>query len=211
MAIKRKRSASVQELLDTHFKVMDFDGEMLEMFGRPQMSGCWLVWGESSNGKTSFMLQLSKYLTTYGRVCYDSIEEGISESFKQACISQNMIECGRRFQVLDKESIAELEVRLDKKKSPDIIIIDSVQYTELTKKTAKEFVDRYPKKLFIFVSHAKGKLPEGNTANKIRFHAGVKIRVEGYRANIESRYGGNKSLQYTIWHEGAEQYWGEIA
>lgn len=206
--VKRKRSASVSELLNTHFKVMDFKGEWLELFGKPQLSGCWLVWGESANGKTSFMLQLCKYLAEFGRVAYNSIEEGISESFKQACIKQNMIEAGCRFQILDKEPIEELIERLKKKKSPDIIVIDSVQYTELTKTSVKDLLSMFPKKLFIFVSHAKGKLPDGNTANKIRFHADVKIRVEGYTAKIESRFGGDKSMKYTIWHEGAAEYWG---
>jgi len=210
MIKNRKRSASVREMMQTHFAVMPFEGEWAELLGRPQMSGCWLVWGESANGKTALLLQLSKYLTQFGRVGYNSLEEGISESLKQACIRENMIECNNRFQIIDKETIAELEARLIKRKSPDIVIIDSVQYTELNRLTAKQFVDKFPKKLFIFVSHASGKMPEGRTANAIKFHAMVKIRVEGYRAKIESRFGGDKSKHYTIWHEGAAQYWGEL-
>jgi hypothetical protein len=208
--MRQKRSLSAQELLNMRFKVMDFDGEFLKLFGKPEMSGCWIIWGESVNGKTSLMLQLCKYLTRFGRVVVDSIEEGYSQSLKIACIDHGMTECGSRFQVLHKESLEDLEIRLGKRKGPDIIIIDSIQYTDLTKKTAKEFIDRWPKKLFIFVSHAKGKLPEGHTANKVRYHSNVKIRVEGYRAKIESRYGGDKSLYYTIWYEGAKEYWGDI-
>ena len=37
-----------------------------------------VVWGKSGNGKTSFVLQLCKELTRYGKVAYDSLEEGSS-------------------------------------------------------------------------------------------------------------------------------------
>jgi predicted AAA+ superfamily ATPase len=203
---KRKKAASMTELLNTKFYTMDFDGEMEGLFGKPERSGCWLVWGPSANGKTTFMLQLCRYLTKFGKVAYNSIEEGISESFRGACMRADMLACEGDFLILDKEPIDELEVRLAKRRSPDIIVIDSIQYSELNRRTAKAFVDRHPKKLFIFVSHASGKLPDGRTANAIRFHANVKIRIEGFRAMIESRYGGEKSKYYTIWKEGAQLY-----
>jgi len=203
------RALSVSELYKKKFRTMPFTGEWLDLFGEPELSGCWLVWGESANGKTSFMMQLCKYLSQFGRVAYDSLEEGISESLKKAIDRANMMEVERRFIILHKEPIEELENRLNRRKSPDIVVIDSVQYTDLNKRTAKAFVDRHPRKLLIFVSHAQGKMPEGRTANAIRFDANVKIRVEGYRASIESRYGGDKSRNHTIWHEGAAEYWGD--
>lgn len=212
MAKERKRSASIKELLSTKFKTMPFEGEWLANFGQPQLSGSWIVWGESFNGKTSFVLQLCKYLCRFGKVAYDSLEQGISESFRKACIQENMIECDRRFQLLHKVSIADLEIRLGKQKSPSIIVIDTIQYSELNKITAKGLVDRWPNKLFIFVSHAEGKNPDGRTALSVKRLSDIKIRVEGFRATIESRYrdGGVNEIFYTIWHEGAQRYWGEI-
>lgn len=208
MALKtRKKSASVHELLNTKFVTMPFDSIWYELFGRPEMRGCWIVWGESANGKTAFVLQLCKYLSRFGRVAYDSIEEGISESFKQACIREGMMDVNRRFTILNKESVQDLEIRLQKRQSPAIIVVDSVQYTDLNKITAKQLVDRNPSKLFIFVSHAQGKFPDGRTANAIRYNADIKIRVEGYRATVESRFGGDKKAHYTIWHQGADEYW----
>ena len=61
---------------------------------------------------------------------------------------------------------------------------------------------------FIFTSHASGKYPEGRTANAIRYHANVKIRIEGFRAFVQSRYGGDKERFYEIYQEGAQRYWG---
>ena len=50
----------------------------------------------------------------------------------------------------------QLEERLRRRGSPGIVIIDSFQYSGLNYKTYKEFKERHPKKLFIFISHAEG-------------------------------------------------------
>jgi hypothetical protein len=67
----------------------------------------------------------------------------------------------------------------------------------------KKLRDNFRGKLFILVSHAEGKLPEGRVAKNIRFDAMVKIWVEGYMAWPVSRYGGGEP--YIIWEEGAEK------
>lgn len=206
MRVTRKRAATAREILETNFHPAGFDGEMLEFMGDPELRGCWIVWGESTSGKTSFCLQLAKYLTQFGRVAYDSIEEGISLSLRRAIERTGMLECGNRFLVIDKEPIEDLEKRLQKQKSPDVIFIDSVQYTGLNKLTAKALVNQYPKKLFVFVSHAAGKLPDGRTANAIRYDAMVKIVIAGYQAKAQSRFGGQNDKVYTIWEEGARNY-----
>lgn len=203
---KRKRMANAREIMETKFRPMGFEGEMLELFGDPEMSGCWIIWGESGNGKTSCALKLVKYLTKFGKVLYDTIEEGISLSFKNAIEREGMLECNNRFFILDKEPLTDLEARLVKRKSPDIIFVDSVQYSGLNKLTAKALTDKFPRKLFVFISHASGKLPDGRTANAIRYDANVKIMVRGYQAKIQSRYGGDKTKTMIIWREGADNY-----
>jgi len=207
--MKRKRAATVHEVLNTKFKELEFDGEFRELFGKPERSGCWIIWGESANGKTAFTMQLAKYLCRFGRVAYNSLEEGISLSLKGTLIREGMMEQKGRFLLLDKEPIDELHERLKRRKSPDVVIIDSIQYSGLTKITAKQLINEHPSKLFIFVSHAAGKLPDGRTANSIRYDANVKVRVEGFRAWIESRYGGDKRKYYTIYPDGANAYWGD--
>jgi hypothetical protein len=102
----------------------------------------------------------------------------------------------------------EMIERLQKRKSPDFVILDSLQYTFLTRRTYFELKQKLPNKLIIFISHAAGKDPDGDLAKKVRFDADVKIYVEGYRAFVTSRYGGGKPI--TIWREGAERYYGNI-
>ena len=202
-----RRAATAMQILETKFEELPFDGTWKELIGTPELSGCWLIWGESANGKTAFALQLAKYLCKYVRVAYDSIEEGVSKSLRDAIAREGMVETQGRFLILDKEPINELEVRIAKHKSPTVYIIDSVQYTGLNKLSAKELVDRYPSKLFIFTSHASGKYPDGRTASAIRYHAHVKIRIEGFRAFVLSRYGGDKEKYYEIYKDGATRYW----
>lgn len=202
-----RRAISVAQLLNTKFKVMKFEGKWHEFIGDPEQKGWWIIWGASGNGKTGLLMQLAKYLTNFGRVAFNSLEEGYSESIKKAVVRENMIECDGSFIFLDKEPIEELIMRLKKRKSPDFIFLDSIQYTGLNKITAKELTKEFPKKLFIASSHAYGKLPDGRTANAIRFDANVKIRVEGFMAFAISRYLEKQSEPLNIWNEGIDNYW----
>lgn len=199
------RAISVNQLLCTNFKTMNFEGEFKASFGTPQISRSWLIWGDSGNGKTRFTLQLAKYLTQFGKVAYNSLEEGASLSFKRAIQQTGMVSVAKKFIILKGESMPELRERLTKQKSPNIIIIDSVQYTDLDKRTYKTLLNDFPTKLFIFISHAEGKDPTGATAKSIKFDADVKIRVEGYKAFSRSRFGGDKP--FVIWEQGAQEYW----
>jgi hypothetical protein len=150
---------------------------------------------------------LGKYLTQFGRVAYNSLEEGISQSLKRA-----IMDCGlvgvRRFILLDKEPITDLILRLQKPKSPDVVFIDSIQYSGLNYRDYRQLRDTNRNKLFIFISHADGKEPAGRTAKSVRYDANIKIYVEGYRAFAASRYGGGEP--FTIWEDGAERIYGTL-
>lgn len=182
---------------------MKFDGEWKEALGCPERSGTWLIWGNSGNGKTRFALQLCKYLCRFGRVAYDSLEEGVSESLRKALSETYMQEVNKQIIILDRESIDNLFDRLEKSKSPDIICIDSLQYTGMGYNDYKVMKERFPHKLFIFISHAEGQHPEGRVAKKVRFDSNIKIYVQNYRADAVSRYGGG--APYIVWKEGYEQ------
>lgn len=194
------RAASLDQVLRTRFKVLPFEGEWKDAIGCPELTGSWIIWGNSGNGKTRFALQLCKYLCQFGRVAYDSLEEGVSVSLVKAIKETHMMEVRRKFVVLDKEPIDQLTERLERPKSPDIVCVDSLQYTGMSYEQYKALKERFPKKLFIWISHADGTLPEGRVAKKVRFDSNVKVFVQAYRAEPVSRYGGGKP--YIIWEEG---------
>lgn len=203
----QRRAISVDEILRKKFIEMPFEGKWYRSFGEPERSGVWMLWGNSGNGKTSFALQMAKYLTKFGKVAYNSLEEGPRKSLQVAIKREHIRQVAKRFVILS-EDIEDLRERLSKRKSPDIIITDSFQYTGLTKPQYKALKKDFPNKLFIFISHAEGKQPEGRSAKFVRYDADVKIWVEGYRASIVSRFGGGEAL--TIWEEGAAEYHAEL-
>ena len=201
-----KSAMSITQLLSKSFRVLEFEGEWLRSLGKPELSGTWIVYGGSKNGKTAFALQLAKYLSNFAKVAYNSLEEGITESLKQAVTRTNFETTGATgVSILHKETVAELRKRLQKRKSARIVFIDSLQYTRMSYSDYIKFKEEFPDKLFIYISHAEGKLPAGNVAKKVQYDANIFIRVEGYRAFPVGRYGGGDS--YTIWEQGANDYW----
>lgn len=81
-----KRAISVSELLAMKKQTYKLSDEWREAFGEPERNGVWFVWGRSGSGKTSFVLKLCKELCRFGRVAYDSLEEGSSLTMKNAFI-----------------------------------------------------------------------------------------------------------------------------
>lgn len=178
-----------------------------EAFGEIDRTGVWLIWGKSGSGKTSFVLELCKELARFGRVAYDSLEEGDSLTMKNAFIRAGMMDVARRVVLLNRESMADLHERLSRPKSPDIVVIDSFQYTRMRYAEYQRFKEAHADKLIIFVSHATGDKPKGQAADAVMYDATQKILVKGYVAISKGRFkpGG----RYVIWDEGARRVWGE--
>jgi len=165
-----------------------------------------LIWGSSANGKSSFTMELVNDLSRMGTTLYVSLEEGHTLSL-QSNVMRHISPDNKNVRFADHKMDYETLLQLlDKKRSPKITIIDSLQYWAIDYRKYQQLKERYPKKSFIFVSHANGKLPDGKTGSKIMYDAGIKVRIEGFIAFVASRYGGNKN--YVIWEEGAKKYWG---
>lgn len=188
-------------------KTLPLTGEWAEAFGEPERTGVWFVWGQSGNGKTAFMMELCKELCKFGRVAYDSLEEGASLNMQRTLVRHGMKEVNSKFIFLDKEPMEQLAERMNKPKSPDFYVIDSFQYTGWNATQYYEFARAHSNKLIIFTSHADGRNPDGRTARKAAYDADQKVYIEGFRAISKGRNFGAKGF-YTIWEEGAEDYWG---
>lgn len=206
------RAISNKNVLTAKFEVADFDGEFLASFGRPELRGAWIIYGGSGSGKTTFVMQVCKYLTRFRRVAYNSLEQGLSLSLQKAWERVGMQEVGNKIILLNKEQLKDLRVRLLKKQSPDVIVIDSVHYLRrFNMDQYQNLRDEFPNKLFIFVSHEKGGMPKGMMAQNIRYDSEIKIRVEGYKAFVTTRYEvaerGEGGADFIIWKQGAQDYW----
>jgi hypothetical protein len=201
------RAYSVKQVINKKRQVLEFDGEFLESFGKPEKNAVWFIWGQSGNGKTRFLLQVCKYLTKFGKVDYDSLEEGACESIAKALRETQMEEVDGKFRLLDVMPFNDFVNRLAGKKQADFGVIDSVQYAGFDYDEYKETKEKLKRKSLLFISHATGNNPKGNTADSIRYDSSIKVHVVGYVAKVVSRYGGNKP--FIIWEDGAKKYWGK--
>lgn len=206
MADRMKRAYSPIEVLKMKHKVLDFSGAWEDSIGKPAATGIWIVWGNSGNGKSSFVMQLAKYLCRFDKVIYDSLEESTSLSLKKSLQRHGMAEVSRRFVILDREDMEHLSERLRKKKSPGIVIVDSFQYSDLNYAGFKRLKEEHSNKLIIFISHAEGTRPAGRAAKKVEYDADVKIYVEGFQAMCKSRFMDAPGVPYVIWEAGAAKY-----
>lgn len=203
------RAYSPKQVQSMNIPSFPFEGEWEKAFGHPDRTGTWIIWDNSGNGKSSFVMQLAKYLCRFAKVAYDSLEESTGLSLKNSLVRHKMEEVNRRFVILDRESMEELSERLSKRRSPEIVIIDSFQYSGLTYATYKAMKEKHANKLLIFISHAEGMNPEGRAAKKVAYDADVKIFVQGFRAMCKGRFITAPGNYYTIWEEGAAKYWAE--
>lgn len=197
-----QRAYSPKDIERKRYDSLDWDDRWRGPFGSPAVNEMWFISGPSASGKSSFVMQLAKRLCTFGPVLYLSYEEQISQSFQERIERFGMNEVQGRFRVATDDTYDEVVARLEKQKSPHFVIIDSFQVAEWTYKQAKELKERFPGKSFIYISQEYKGQPSGKSANRLRYLAGVKIRVTGYKAYCMGRFTGDPGSFYTVWEEG---------
>ncbi len=197
-----RRALTIQNIIDYRPKTMGFQGAWLDTMGDPEPFGSWIIYGDSGQGKTRFTLQLVKYLMGFNgiRIAYDSLEEGVSETYRRAILDTGVqTERHGHFEFWDRYDYDKMCMTLRKKRSANVVVIDSLQYMNITYDQYKDLVAMFPKKLFLWVSHESGAKPDGQVAKKVLFNSNIKIRVRNYYATITSRYCGKNV--YDIWPE----------
>ena len=209
---KQIRAYNPREVSQKKYEVIKWNGQWRESFGRPAMNETWFISGASAQGKSSFVMQLAKKFCEYGKTLYVSAEEGIRQSFQRRLEMFEMNSVGRKLSIIEDPDINLLKERLSKPKSPRFIIIDSFQMANWTYQAAMELIEKFNKKSFIFISQEYKSRPMGADAVRLRYAAGVKIRVSGFMALCSGREketaGGGG---FVVWDEGAIRYGNKIA
>ncbi len=202
------RAHSVANLMRKKYKYIDFTGEFRFAFGNPEAVGCWFISGHSANGKSTFAQQLAKYFDEEKKksVAYFSVEEATAATMQKAAIAAGWRKTGSRIKILEGDTIEELGKWLEKRKSSNIIIIDTLQRwiddygVKLSE--IREMHRKFPERLFIYISHVDEKgQPEKSPAKKIQQDSALKVWVEGYRAFSKGRTFGEKDAYFSIWKE----------
>jgi hypothetical protein len=205
------RVLGLKQLISKRFKFLKLPPHLINTVGFLTENFWMIVWGKSGNGKTNFNIDFLRAILDNGNALYVSLEEGTESTMVINAMKYfNEKEHSGKIQFADHEmTVDELIKKLNKKKSPKYIVIDSIQHWNIKLDDYWRLKELFKKKkTFIFISHAKGKDPEGFVADKIRYDVGVKIHIEGFVATPKmSRYGGNNP--HIIWEQGAKNYWGK--
>lgn len=201
---------SLRQLYAKKYKFLDsLPPAVLKSFGTLTNNFIMIIWGPSGNGKTNLIMQLLKAMMPHGRVLYVALEEGHEASMQVTALRQldEEIHTGKIMFADHTMRFENLKKRLGKRRSEQFIVIDSIQYSDINYEMYKELKEKFSNKTFIYISHCKGKIPDGKVADRIRYDATIKVRVEGFVAFCTSRLGGN--LPYVIYEDGARKYWGD--
>ena len=209
---KKARALTVRNVYDKKFKTITLADRWQAAIGKPEFSGTWFIYGPPKHGKTSFALQLSKYLTSFGKVLYVTAEEGISLAFRKAMQRHQIEDVENNWFVIDRRDvpyISDLVSVLLRQRSPKVVFIDSVLFYNMKQTEYRKLKKMFPDKLFVYVSHVNNSgEPKGATADEIWRDAMVYFKVTGFRAFPVSRYGGGEPLD--VCPELAEKYWGSV-
>ena len=183
---------TIKNIYDKKFRTFSFDGVWKDTIGEPEQAGFWLIYGAEKNGKTWFSIKLADYLSKFARTAYVSAEEGLSKAFVEAC-ERAGLEPNSNLKFMEYTSIEELDAKLEKRKSPKVLVLDNITMyvDELKNGVLRKLHHKYrDTKLFIFVAHEEKNEPYTATAKLAKKLAKVIIRVEGLACFISGRCPG---------------------
>lgn len=182
-----KKALSYNEIKKQEFEIIPFTGDWQKLLGNPAYGGVWFIWADSGNGKSSFVMQLVKQFCLFGKkVIYNALEEYQTKSFRDRLDMWNMGEVKSNWGVV-KEQIEAMEIRAAKKRSADIIVIDSIQYLRCRKERLLDFFEANNDKTIIVVSQSTGGRERGKLAEDVNFDADIKVYVDKYVAYMKGR------------------------
>ncbi len=189
------------------FKEFPFEGEWLRHLGTPERAKSILIYGGSGHGKTTYALQLMKYMCGFEKVFYNSVEEGLRASFVRS-LELNNLKLVKGKYVFQSEFYDDMVKRLDRKRQPKIVFVDSVQYCFRGKRDIHywELTEKFNDTLFVFISQMSKGCPKGAIADAIMWDAQAVIKVQDFKAYVEkSRCGGDENQPYIINQQKADE------
>lgn len=203
-----QRAYSPREILKIKVPRLDETApEWVALLGRQRSRGVWFVWGNSGNGKTEFVMQLLRMFARHGRTHYLSLEEASDNDHMQEAIRRNRLDEMDNIRI-SYDTYDELCERLRAHKSPRFVIVETLQYWDISYEQYKALKEEFRHCLFVFVSHVSedGRQPDGAVARRIKRDSDLRLWLEGFKVFNRGRTMGLTN-EYTIWPDGASRYW----
>jgi|GEM_PF-2047933 len=205
-------------LMDMEFESLEMDGGWEEFMQNPAKNLKIGISGKPKNGKTAGSLQLANYLTKFGNVLYNFVDQGFNKSTKDLWIMSGL-STNKKAVPSDIRTLDELEKEIKTGKYSFVFIDMINDYIDMEKITPQEFKDRfivkYPNVGFILVFEVT-KRGDFKGDQKWMHVVDAIAEVENFCMEIRGRYGMG---HHVIWEEGLQQYnpkkyaeiYGEIA
>lgn len=201
------RRLSVSNLNAQRFKFMPFLGEWKRILGNRERKGCWIIYGNEKNGKTTFALRLANDLSKIEPVLYVSAEEGYGYSFTWAVNRAGIMDTNRNFHTLGYIPMDELREELkSNRKAEKIVFIDNltVYKNELKDNAVFELMRDFPNTLFVFIAHAETDDDPATAAGVLaKKMANVIFHIKGKAAFVTARAGDGEGGRIDIDEEKA--------
>lgn len=201
---KLARALTVANVITTEVQRIKFTGRFYDVFDHPQKKARWFVFGQSSSGKSSFVMQLIKEFAKTEKTLLVSLEEDLDDGDLQDRLRMfNMQDVSKNFQLV-ADNYEELTQRLERRGSAQVVVIDSAPYFFMGKTFADylQFTKRYRHKTLVFIGHARGQLPKTELEERIMYDANQKVIVSGYVATNKGRKFGPNDNQFIVWEHG---------
>ncbi|MHC5309832.1 AAA family ATPase [Myroides sp. LJL116] len=205
---KLKRASTISNIISTKIERIKFTGRFYDVFGHPQRKGRWFIYGPSGSGKSSFVMQLLKEFARTEKTLLVSKEEGLDDENLQSRVKTFQMQDVASNIAIVEDNLTELDRRLSKRGSAQIIFIDSAMYLFSSYEEYLQFTRKYADKLFVVIGHGKGMQPRTEFEHSINFDATQKVVVSGYVATNKGRKYGPLSTQYIVWQKGYEDLHG---
>lgn len=174
------RVISLTQLKAQKFDVYEFTGGFEEIIGNPDKDFSMVVYGESGQGKSTWVIEFANYLAEHhGRVLYNSSEERISQSLKRKLLKYD----SDNFAIAECQSYKALKTAV-RGNGFKFVVIDSVNDMDIKPNQLNELTEMNPDKAFIFILQAT-KQGAYKGSSQIAHDADVLIRLENYQPIVE--------------------------
>ena len=192
------RNHSVTDIVNWNFRRVNLPDPWFRHLGDASKNFRMLVQGKPKNGKTDYVMKLTKMLAEhYGKVFYNSIEEGKSKTLQEAVVRNNMDEVKGKWMLAGpgERTFDGYWKKIIRPQSGQILVIDSLDYMKLTFDQYMQLHERFKNRKAIIVVCWSD--PKDVVAKKIEYTMDMVVTVKNFKAHIRSRFGGNET--YTIW------------
>jgi|GEM_PF-649401 len=198
------RLKRAEDIKNMHFDTLKFDEGWEQFLQSPAKNMKIAIWALPKEGKSSGACTFATYLTKFGNVLYNFVDQGINSS-TQKILNYTSLDSKNNAFVTDAMSLEHLHQDIKDSKA-DFVFIDMInQYIDEVGLTAaqfkRDFIKRYPKISFILVfevtkgGNFKGDQSWTHLVDQL-------VTVKDYIMSTKGRYGTGEKI---VWLEEAKK------